>query len=105
MTQMVYDAFRKQRELNLMLGLQSNVEIGGRSGFIFNTKHGRPIMPTGVNSFLKNIVNTYNKKESKLAEEETREPELMTPIYRIPFVIRDVPDWVRTMSIPKLCSM
>ena len=60
MTQMVYDAFRKQRELNLMLGLQSNVEIGGRSGFIFNTKHGRPIMPAGVNSFLKNIVNAYN---------------------------------------------
>ena len=82
MTQMVYDAFRKQRELNLMLGLQSNVEIGGRSGFIFNTKHGRPIMPAGVNSFLKNIVNTYtyNKKESKLAEEEKREPELMPPI-------------------------
>lgn len=80
MTQMVYDVFRKQRELNLMLGLQSNVEIGGRSGFIFNTKHGRPIMPAGVNSFLKNIVNTYNKKESKLAEEENREPELMSPI-------------------------
>ena len=27
MTQMVYDAFRKQRELNLMLCLQSKVEI------------------------------------------------------------------------------
>ena len=40
MTQMVYDAFRKQRELNLMLGLQSNVEIDGRSGFIFNTIRG-----------------------------------------------------------------
>ena len=43
----VYDAFRKQRELNLMLGLQSNVEIGGRSGFIFNTsimdKNYKPI--------------------------------------------------------------
>ena len=50
MTQMVYDAFRKQRELNLMLGLQSNVEIGGRSGFIFNTKHGRPIMQAGGGS-------------------------------------------------------
>ena len=74
------NAFRKQRELNLMLGLQSNVEIGGRSGFIFNTKYGRPIMPAGVNSFLKNIVNAYNKKESKLAEEEKREPELMPPI-------------------------
>lgn len=37
-------------------------------------------MPAGVNSFLKNIVNAYNKKESKLAEEEKREPELMPPI-------------------------
>ena len=59
---------------------QSNAESGGRSRFIFNTKHGRPIMPAGVNSFLKNIVNAYNKKESKLAEEEKREPELMPPI-------------------------
>ena len=65
----VYDAFRKQRELSLMLGLQINIVIGGRSGFIFNTKHGRPIMPAGVNSFLKNIVKAYNKKESKLAED------------------------------------
>ena len=56
------------------------IHVGGRSGFIFNTKHGRPIMPAGVNSFLKNIVNAYNKKESKLAEEEKREPELMPPI-------------------------
>ena len=64
----------------IRFGLQSNVEIGGRSGFIFNTKHGRPLMPAGVNSFLKNIVNAYNKKECKLAEEEKREPELMPPI-------------------------
>lgn len=80
MTQTVYDAFRKQKELNLMLGLQSNVEIGGRSGFIFNTKHGRPIMPAGVNSFLKNIVNAYNKKETALVAKENREPELMPHI-------------------------
>ena len=65
MTQMVYDAFRKQKELNLMLGLQSKVEIGGRSGF---------------NSFLKNIVNAYNKKENILAANEKREPELMPHI-------------------------
>ena len=71
---------RKQKELNLMLGLQSKVEIGGRSGFIFNTKHGRPIMTAGVNSFLKNIVNAYNKKETILAANEKREPELMPHI-------------------------
>ncbi len=29
---------------------------------------------------MKDIVNAYNKKESKLAEEEKREPELMPPI-------------------------
>ena len=58
----------EQQEKLLKFVEQSNVEIGGRSGFIFNTKHGRPIMPAGVNSFLKNIVNAYNKKESKLAE-------------------------------------
>ncbi len=37
-------------------------------------------MPAGVNSFLKNIVNAYNKKETILAEKENREPELMSPI-------------------------
>ena len=64
-----------------MLGLQSNVEIGGRSGFIFNTKHGRPIMPAGVNSFPEKILSMpIIRKESKLAEEEKREPELMPPI-------------------------
>ncbi len=55
-------------------------EAGGRSGFIFNTKHGRPMMPAGVNSFLKNIVSAYNKEETKLAENEHREPELMPHI-------------------------
>lgn len=70
----------EQQEKLLQFVEQSNVEIGGRSGFIFNTKHRRPIMPAGVNSFLKNIVNAYNKRESKLAEEERREPELMPPI-------------------------
>ena len=71
MTQMVYDAFRKQRELNLMLGLQSNVEIGGRSGFIFNTKYGRPIMPAGVNSFLKNIVMPIIRKKANWQKERS----------------------------------
>ncbi|MDO4522509.1 MAG: tyrosine-type recombinase/integrase [Eubacteriales bacterium] len=80
MTQMVYKAFLKQKELNFMLGRNSNIEIGGRCGFIFNTKHGRPMMPAGVNSYLNNIVKAYNKKETKLAEKEHREPELMPHI-------------------------
>ena len=37
-------------------------------------------MPAGVNSFPKNIVNAYNKKETALAAGENREPELMPHI-------------------------
>ena len=80
MTQTVYKAFMKQKELNLMLGNNSDVDISGRINFIFNTKRNNPIMPAGVNSFLKNIVNAYNKKETELAEKEKREPELMPHI-------------------------
>lgn len=32
----------EQQEKLLKFVEQSNVEIGGRSGFIFNTKHGHP---------------------------------------------------------------
>ncbi|MDO4554112.1 MAG: tyrosine-type recombinase/integrase [Lachnospiraceae bacterium] len=77
MTRTVYRAFARQKELNLMLGNGSRVEIDGRNNFIFNSKHGRPMMPAGVNSFLKNIVNAYNKKETLLAEKEHREADLM----------------------------
>lgn len=80
MTQTVYEAFVKQKELNFMLGNRSKVEIAGRKDFIFNSKHGRPIMPAGVNSFLKNIVTAYNKRESELAQMEQRNPELMPAI-------------------------
>lgn len=80
MTQTVYKAFILQKELNLMLGKKSNVQIDGKQGFIFLTKHGRPIMPAGVNSFLNNIVNAYNKKEKIRAEKEHREPEWMPHI-------------------------
>ena len=57
---------------------QSNVEIGGRSRFIFNTKHGRPIMPAGANRFLKNIVNVYNHVAEK-SHVENEMPKMNLP--------------------------
>ena len=44
-----------------------------------------------MNSFLKNIVNAYNKKEKAIGEEN--ESGIDTSIHRIPFVMQDVPDW------------
>lgn len=80
MTQTVYEAFLMQKEYNLMLGRCSKVEIDGKNNYVFNTKHGRPIMPSAVNSFLKNIVNAYNNQEMKKASDDKREPELMPHI-------------------------
>lgn len=80
MTQTVYEAFLMQKEYNLMLGRYTKVQIDGNDNYVFNTKHGRPIMPSAVNSFLKNIVNTYNEKEIKKASTDKREPELMPHI-------------------------
>lgn len=80
MTQEVYNAFHKQKELNLMLGRHSNQKIGEREGFIFTTKHGRPMTPAGVNSYLKNIINAYNRKETLLAANDKRAAELMPHI-------------------------
>ena len=62
-------------------------------------------MPAGVNSFLKNIVNANNKKESKLAEEEKREPELMPSISSHTLRHTGCTRLGEKMSIPKLCSM
>ncbi|MDY2812478.1 MAG: hypothetical protein SOU03_00785, partial [Dorea sp.] len=102
---MVYDAFRKQRELNLMLGLQSDVEIGGRSGFIFNEKKGQDkLREREYNSELMRlyVVGGGGCMIQNFGEYDKSQ---VTIVRDIPFVIRDVPDWVRTMSIPKLCSM
>ena len=42
--------------------------------------HSQPIMPAGVNAFLKNIVKAYNKHEAKWARWEGREPEFLPHI-------------------------
>lgn len=80
MTDAVYDAFRRQREINFLLGRRSTVKIGTREDFIFMTCHGRPVMPAGVNSALKNIVSAYNRMETAKAKAERRKPDLLPHI-------------------------
>ena len=80
MTQVVYDAFINQKKINEFLEIDKNIQIGEKKDFIFLTKQGRPIMPAGVNSYLKNIVDAYNKKEKELARLEGRKPDLMPHI-------------------------
>ena len=76
----VCKAFEAQKKLNFLRGIHQDVEIEGRSGFIFTAKSGRPLMPSGLNNVLYNIVKAYNKQEQELAKQEKRKEELMPRI-------------------------
>ena len=65
MTGEVYEALKKQRELQMSKGWRTNTEIGGYLDFVFSTKNKNPIMPSAVNNILLNIVNKYNQSVSE----------------------------------------
>lgn len=80
MTSTVKKAFLKQREYQMMIGIDRTVEVEGRKGFIFTTKNGTPIMPNALNNVLYNIVNAYNREELKAAQKQRRKEILMPSI-------------------------
>lgn len=69
-----------QKTMMLRTGRRSSAEVDGYSGFIFITKNGTPFATNAVNSFLKNIVDKYNREEKKNALAQHRDPELMPHI-------------------------
>lgn len=80
MTDKVYDAFLQQKKNNFLLGRISALDVDGYSGFIFVTKHKRPLMPSAVNDIIYNVVNAYNQEELKKAKRERRKANLMPKI-------------------------
>lgn len=77
LTDAACDAFRTIKLQNFQLGKICSVTIDGYTDFIFVTKHGRPMMPNGVNNALYNVVKYYNEYELKKASKEKREPVLI----------------------------
>ena len=76
----------KQKELDFVLGKRVKERpIEGIKGFVFITSNGTPILPFNFNDVLRNITNAYNKKESKLAAAEHREPIFATA-YNSPYI-------------------
>ncbi len=73
-------AFERQRLLNFINHIPRTYRIGKYKDFIFLSKNGKPMMPSGVNNILYNLVRAYNKQEKTLSEEEGREPEYMPMI-------------------------
>ena len=80
MSETVYKAFAAQKRQNFLQRIPRNVEIEGRTDFIFMSKNGRPLMPSAVNNVLYNIVAAYNKQETEQAKKEKREADYMPSI-------------------------
>lgn len=80
MTNDIYNALVTQRQYKIYMGIPRDYTVDGYNRFIFTTKSGKPIAPNGFNNAMKNIVNAYNKYETKKAEEEKRSPVLLPHI-------------------------
>lgn len=81
LTQSARKALIKQKELDFITGRRSiEKEIDGMKGFVFINSKGMPMLPFNFNAMLRNVVNSYNKKELAQAKRENREPELLPHI-------------------------
>ena len=79
MTPNCYKALLKQREQQLILGIDKSIEVAGPSNFVFTTLSGTPYAPSNINNLLRAIVKQYNNQETVQAKEQKREPALLQP--------------------------
>lgn len=56
-------ALTEQRKLSLARGTLNTATVDGTTGFIFTSRNGQPLATNSVNSFLKNVIEQYNKME------------------------------------------
>lgn len=77
LTDKVLDAFRRQNELNRILGRYCKDEIDGYTNFVFLSRLSRPYTPGRIDTLMYGISNAYNKQEMELADAQHRKPELL----------------------------
>ena len=71
----------KQRGLDFILGRRAKEKsLDGKKNYVFINSVGKQFTPQSLEHPLINIVNTYNKRESVIAEGEHREPVLLPHI-------------------------
>ncbi len=80
MTPNCYKALIKQREQQLVLGIDKSIEVAGLNNFVFTTLSGTPYAPSNINNLLKAIVTQYNEHEMVQAKAQKRVPKLLPPI-------------------------
>lgn len=70
-----------EKELDFALGRRAKEqEVAGRSGIVFINNRGMALNSYSIDGTIKRIISVYNQRESKEAETENREPELLPHI-------------------------
>lgn len=72
----VKEALLKEKSNQMQTGFNHTV-IDGYKGFIFKNRYGNCLNAHCINRAIERISRDYNKEESKKAEKEKREPELL----------------------------
>lgn len=72
----VKEALLTIREFQLNSPLNT-LKVDGYTGFIFTSKNGNLYYTNNINNAIGNIIRSYNKRETKIAKSEHREPELL----------------------------
>jgi integrase len=72
----VYNAFKKEQEVQETIGFNRTV-IDGMTGFIFQNRFGNTPNPSSINRTIKSIVAKHNEVEVVKARREKREPVII----------------------------
>lgn len=80
MTSKCYHALMKQKEQQLILGVDKSIEVAGLCNFVFTSLRGTPFMPANLNNLLKALVEQYNEYETERAKKQKRDPVLLPDI-------------------------
>lgn len=64
LTDKAYDAFIEQKKIQFSLQLYSKIKVGPYENFVFPAPNGKPYYVIAINSTLRNMVTSYNNKNS-----------------------------------------
>lgn len=80
LSETIKHALTEEKKRNLKMGIRSKETVDGLSDFVFLTVNGLTRNHNSVFTFLRRMINSYNKAETKAAEKEKRDPELLPKI-------------------------
>ena len=107
LTPVAKKALIMEKELDFALGRRAKEqEVAGRSGIVFINNRGMALNSYSIDGTIKRIISVYNQRESKEAETENREPELLphisVHILRHTFCTRSVESGINIKTVQYL---